>query len=160
MTVCALLPTPENKEDDAAIAHALTLLASRLRQAPNAPYFTSSDNTKAYLQLQLAPLEREVFMVLYLDTQHRLIASETTSLGSIRSTEVYPREILKMALRHNASAVILAHNHPSGNTEPSQADRVLTQKLMGVLELIDVRVLDHLIIGDNLPVSFAELGLM
>lgn len=75
-------------------------------------------------------------------TQHRLIASETTSLGSIRSTEVYPREILKMALRHNASAVILAHNHPSGNTEPSQADRVLTQKLMGVLELIDVRVLD------------------
>ncbi|OFS08312.1 JAB domain-containing protein [Hafnia sp. HMSC23F03] len=136
----------------------LTLLASRLRQEPNAPYFTSSDNTKAYLQL--APLEREVFMVLYLDTQYRLIASETTSLGSIRSTEVYPREILKMALFHNALAVILAHNHPSGNTEPSQADRVLTQKLMGGLELIDVRVLYHLIIGDNLPVSFTELGLI
>lgn len=158
MTVCALLPPDENEDDDAVIIHALALLASRLRQAPGAPCFTSSDNTKAYIKLQLATLEREVFMVLYLDNQHRLLECETLFMGTINHTEVHPREVVKAVLRYNAAAVILAHNHPSGESEPSQADRHITQQMVKALALVDVRVLDHLIVGCGEPLSFAERG--
>jgi DNA repair protein RadC len=103
---------------------------------------TSSHAVRDMLRLQMAGLEREVFMVFYLDNQHRLLESETVFLGTINQTEVHAREIVKGALRHNAAAVILAHNHPSGCTDPSHADRTITQRLIQALGLVDVRVLD------------------
>lgn len=109
--------------------------------------FLSSDATKTWLQLHLARQEREMFVVLYLDNQNRLLEHETLFLGTINSTEVHPREIVKSALRHNAAAVILAHNHPSGVAEPSRADRLITTNIVKTLDLVKVRVLDHFIIG-------------
>ena len=138
------------------IKMALTLLEKQMKQKPVS--FNSSTETLQYLLLQLEQLEREVFMVLYLDTQHRLIASETTSLGTINATSVYPREIIKTALGHNAAAVVFAHNHPSGSAEPSNADRTVTERLIAALSLVDVRVLDHVIIGHGESISFAERG--
>ncbi|MEE3664486.1 DNA repair protein RadC [Brenneria sp. g21c3] len=138
------------------IRQALSLLEKRVRK--NARQFRTSDDTKNWLMLELSGLEREVFMVLYLDNQHRLIAKEITALGTINNTEVHPREILKSALHHNAAAVIVAHNHPSGYAEPSQADRHITDRLKEALSQLDVRVLDHLVIGGTDVVSFAERG--
>lgn len=106
----------------------------------------------------MAVLEREEFIALFLDNQHQLLACETLFTGTINHTEVHPREIVKAALRHNAAAVILAHNHPSGMAEPSRADRLITSNLQNTLLLVDVRVLDHLIIGHREIVSFAERG--
>lgn len=120
---------------------------------------TSSHAVRDMLRLQMAGLEREVFMVFYLDNQHRLLESETVFLGTINQT-VHAREIVKGALRHNAAAVILAHNHPSGCTDPSHADRTITQRLIQALGLVDVRVLDHLIAGRGDILSFAEHGLL
>ena len=120
--------------------------------------FHSSDATKTWLQLHLARQEREMFVVLYLDNQNRLLEHETLFLGTINSTEVHPREIVKSALRHNAAAVILAHNHPSGVTEPSRADRLITTNIVKTLDLVKVRVLDHFIIGAGDVLSFAERG--
>ena len=97
-------------------------------------------------------------MVLYLDTQHRLIASETTSLGTINATSVYPREIIKSALGHNAAAVVFAHNHPSGSAEPSSADRSVTERLIEASTLMGIKVLDHVVIGHGESISFAERG--
>ena len=120
--------------------------------------FLSSDATKTWLQLHLARQEREMFVVLYLDNQNRLLEHETLFLGTINSTEVHPREIVKSALRHNAAAVILAHNHPSGVTEPSRADRLITTNIVKTLDLVKVRVLDHFIIGaGEVPVSYTPL---
>ena len=99
-------------------------------------------------------------MALFLDAQQRLIASEEMFHGTLTQTSVYPREVVKRALMHNAAAVILAHNHPSGMAEPSQADRLLTDALKQALALVDVRVLDHFIIGDEVALSFAEKGLI
>jgi len=112
------------------------------------------------LRLQMVGLEREVFMVFYLDNQNRLLESETVFLGTINQTEVHAREIVKGALRHNAAAVILAHNHPSGCIDPSHADKTVTQRLIQALGLIEVRVLDHLIVGHSDILSFAEQGLI
>jgi DNA repair protein RadC len=111
-----------------------------------------------YLRLALAGLEQEVFMVLLLDAQHRVIASEELSRGTLTQTSVYPREVVKQALRRNSAAVILAHNHPSGIAEPSRADELLTQALKSALDLVDVKVLDHLVIAGNVAWSFAERG--
>lgn len=97
-------------------------------------------------------------MVLYLDNQHRLITSETTSMGTINATAVYPREIIKTALGHNAAAVVVAHNHPSGVAEPSDDDRKVTKRLTEALSLVDIRVLDHVVVGHCQAVSFAERG--
>ncbi|GKW14215.1 DNA repair protein RadC [Pectobacterium carotovorum subsp. carotovorum] len=138
------------------IQMALCLLEKRVRK--NTRQFKTSEDTKRWLLLELSSLEREVFMVLYLDNQHRLIEKEITALGGINSTEVHPREILKASLRHNAAAVILAHNHPSGWAEPSQADRHITDTLKNSLSQLDIRVLDHLVIGGDQVVSFAERG--
>jgi DNA repair protein RadC len=101
-----------------------------------------------------------VFACLFLDNQHHILEFEELFRGTIDSASVYPREVIKKALAHNAAAVIFAHNHPSGISEPSQADKLITDKLKQALALIDIRVLDHFIIGDGMPYSFAENGLL
>ncbi|MBE0437759.1 MAG: DNA repair protein RadC [Methylomicrobium sp.] len=121
---------------------------------------TSPDITRAYLSAQLRGYSYEVFACLFLDNQHRVLKLEELFRGTIDSASVYPREVAKAALQHNAAAVIFAHNHPSGISEPSQADRHITDKLKQALALFDIRVLDHFIIGDGLPYSFAENGLL
>lgn len=119
---------------------------------------TSPAQTRRFLSSRLRHLEREVFMVLYLDNRHRMIAFEELFKGSINSAEVHPRELIKRVLHFNAAAVILAHNHPSGIAEPSQADREITQRLRAALALVDVRLLDHMVVGDTEVISLAELG--
>jgi DNA repair protein RadC len=117
------------------------------------------ERTKETLQLRLACREHEVFAILWLDQRHRIIAFEELFQGSISGASVYPREVVKMALKHNAAAAIFSHNHPSGVAEPSQADRHITQRLKDALALVDVRVLDHVIVAEN-TYSFAEMGLL
>lgn len=119
-----------------------------------------SDTVKAYLRLQLGGLGHEVFAVLFLDAQLKLIAMETLFQGTLTSTTVHPREVVKRALALGAGAAILAHNHPSGVAEPSRADELLTKRLSEALALVDVRVVDHLVVGSNEVVSFAERGLL
>lgn len=113
---------------------------------------------RAFLTSRLRHEEHEVFACLFLDTKHRPLGFEVLFHGSIDSASVYPRQVVKRALAHNAAALILCHNHPSGNPEPSQADIRLTQRLRGSLEVIDVRVLDHFIVGDGEPLSMREHG--
>ncbi|MEX8519592.1 MAG: DNA repair protein RadC [Leptothrix sp. (in: b-proteobacteria)] len=122
--------------------------------------FDSPQAVRDYLRLQLAELAHEVFAVLFLDAQHRLLCFDEMFRGTLTQTSVYPREVLKRALGLNAAAVILAHNHPSGVAEPSRADEFLTQQLKTALALIDVRVLDHFVVGRGGVVSFAERGLL
>jgi DNA repair protein RadC len=119
---------------------------------------TNPDLTRNYLSSRLRDLKQEVFAVLFLDTQHRVIAFEELFRGTIDGTSVYPREVVKRALAHNAAALILAHNHPSGVAEPSLADRQITERLCSALLLVDVRVLDHMVVGDAEVISFAERG--
>ncbi|NOQ34346.1 MAG: DNA repair protein RadC [Methylococcaceae bacterium] len=121
---------------------------------------TSPEATRAYLSAQLRGYSYEVFACLFLDNQHRVIQLEELFRGTIDSASVYPREVVKKALYHNAAAIIFAHNHPSGINEPSQADKHITNKLIQSLSLFDIRVLDHFIIGDDRPYSFAEHGLI
>ncbi len=121
---------------------------------------TSPEITRAYLSAQLRGYSYEVFACLFLDNQHRVIQFDELFRGTIDSASVYPREVVKQALLHNSAAVILAHNHPSGISEPSQADKQITEKLKQALALFDIRVLDHFIIGDGQPYSFAEHGLL
>jgi DNA repair protein RadC len=125
-----------------------------------APVFDSPQRVKDYLALQLAGLGHEVFAVLFLDHQHRLLALEEMFRGTLTQTSVYPREVVRRAMALNAGAVILAHNHPSGLAEPSRADEYLTQALKSALALVDVRVLDHLVVGQGQVVSMAERGLV
>ena len=120
----------------------------------------SPRTVRDYLQLLLAGRQQEVFLVLFLDTQHRVIASEEMFQGTLSQTSVYPREVVKRALTHNAAAVILAHNHPSGVAEPSSADQLLTGALKQALALVDVRVLDHFVVAAGHTLSFAERGLL
>ncbi|WP_431000901.1 RadC family protein [Klebsiella pneumoniae] len=138
------------------IRRAINLLDKYLRQPGMS--FTSSTAARDWLRLQLAGQEWEVFMVLYLDNQHRLLESETLFAGSVNHVQVHPREVVKSALRFNAAAVVLAHNHPSGDPEPSQCDRNITGRLKEALVLVDVNTLDHLVIGSDGIVSFAERG--
>jgi DNA repair protein RadC len=125
-----------------------------------APVFTAPAQVRQYLMLELGSLPHEVFAVLFLDSQHRLIALRALFRGTLAQTSVYPREVVKEALACNAGAVVLAHNHPSGTAEPSRADEFLTQTLKSALALVDVRVLDHIVIGRGQSVSFAERGLL
>lgn len=141
----------------AVIEMARRALAQRLASAP---VFDAPQMVKDYLQLHLGTLQHEVFAVLFLDSQHRLISLDTLFTGTVSQTSVYPREVVKRALARNAAAVILAHNHPSGVAEPSRADEHLTHALKNALGLVDVRVLDHLVVGCGLVVSFAERGLL
>jgi DNA repair protein RadC len=121
---------------------------------------TSPDITRAYLSAHLRGYSFEVFACLFLDNQNRVIKLEELFRGTIDGASVYPREVAKQALFHNAAAVIFAHNHPSGIAEPSQSDQLITNKLKQALALFDIRVLDHFIIGDGAPYSFAEHGLL
>lgn len=113
-----------------------------------------------YLRLVLARADREVFVALMLDSQHRVVVTEELFQGTLTQTSVYPREVVKCALRHNAAAVIFAHNHPSGVAEPSHADELLTRSLKSALALVDIQVLDHFIIAGSRILSFAERGLL
>ncbi|WP_434082698.1 RadC family protein [Enterobacter cloacae] len=122
--------------------------------------FTSPAAVKDYLRAKLAGFEHEVFAVLFLDTRHRLIDYAEMFRGTIDSAEVHPREVVKEALRLNAAAVIISHNHPSGNPEPSAADRTMTSQLRQALALVDVRTLDHIIVAGGTTTSFAERGLI
>ena len=119
---------------------------------------TSPEHTKLYLSSVLRDRQREAFYILFLDNQHRVIQDEVLFEGTIDSASVYPREVVKRALHHNAAALILAHNHPSGVAEPSQSDRRITRRLTDALALVDIRVLDHFVVGDGEVVSFAERG--
>ena len=122
---------------------------------------SSPQAVRDYLRLTLAGLKHEVFFVLWLDAQNRLIAAEELFRGTLTQTSVYPREVVKRALAHNAAAVILAHNHPSGSAEPSAADESLTRALKAALALVDVRLLDHFIVaGSTQPLSLAERGMV
>jgi len=121
---------------------------------------SSPDHTRQFLIAQLRDLPYEVFGCLFLDSRHRIIRFDELFRGTIDGASVYPREVVRQTLEHNAAAVIFAHNHPSGIAEPSEADRQLTQRLKQALSLIDVRVLDHFIVGDGLATSFAEQGIL
>jgi DNA repair protein RadC len=149
---------PAKRAEIAAVVEmARRALAQPLRAAP---VFDAPQKVKDYLALHLGTRAQEVFAVLFLDGQHRLVALEEMFHGTLTQTSVYPREIVRRALALNAGAVILAHNHPSGVAEPSRADEHLTQTLKSALQLVDVRVLDHLVVGQGTAISFAERGLL
>ena len=122
--------------------------------------FTDPSATRQYLAIKMRTYTREVFACLFLDNQHRLISYEELFFGTIDGASVHPREVVKRSLEMNAAAVIFAHNHPSGVAEPSQADRRITARLESALSLVDIRVLDHMVVGDGEVVSFAERGLL
>lgn len=130
------------------------------QQLVEKPAMADVDTVKTFLRLHLGALGHEVFAVLFLDAQLKLIAMETLFRGTLSATTVHPREVVKRALALGAGAAILAHNHPSGVAEPSQADELLTRQLSQALALVDVRVVDHLVVGGNEVVSFAERGLL
>jgi len=130
------------------------------RELTQRPVFDSPTHVKDFLQMQLGGHEREVFAVMFLDAQHQLVLMEEMFSGTLTQTAVHPREIVKRAVEVNAAAVVLAHNHPSGVAEPSRADEHLTQTLIAALKLIDVKVLDHMVVGRSQVVSFAERGLL
>lgn len=148
--------TGQYLSDDDVIRMALAVIQHRFtlkRTAVNSP-----QAVRDYLQLTLAEKEREVFVCVFVDAQHRVIAVEQLFAGTLTQTSVYPREVVKAALHHNAAAVIFAHNHPSGVAEPSRADELLTQALKAALDLVDIKVLDHIIIAGAESWSFAEKG--
>jgi len=139
------------------VTQALELLACEVTATDT---LTAPDVVKDYLRLLLAERPHEVFAVVFLDAQNRVIDTQEMFRGTLTQTSVYPREVVKEALSQNAAAVILCHNHSSGNPEPSRADDALTQTLKAALALVDVRVLDHLIVTKSAAVSFAERGLI
>lgn len=142
--------------DDDVISHALQILAGRIHTAEYA--ITTPQAVKSYLTLSLAQEESERFVVLFLDTKNRIISKETMFTGSLASCTIHPREVVKAALKHNAAAVILAHNHPSGEPEPSEADHRITKRLRDALDLVEIRVLDHIVVAGMKTHSFAEHG--
>ena len=144
-------------EVQAAVEIARRQLAESLRAGPS---LASPRATCDFLTAKLRDLEHEVFCCLYLDKRHRLIQFEEVFRGTIDGASVFPREIVKLALQRNCAAVIVAHNHPSGVAEPSQADELITHRVKDALALVDIRLLDHIIIGDGVSVSLAERGLV
>ncbi|KFX68130.1 DNA repair protein RadC [Pseudomonas taeanensis MS-3] len=143
-------------QENRVIEKALQILDQRI--FTRGPELTSPSLVADYLKLQLAQQDHEVFGVVFLDAKHRVLQFEVLFHGSIDGASVYPRQVVKRALAHNAAAVILTHNHPSGCPQPSQADRTLTARLKETLALVEVRVLDHLIVGEGRPLSLAEYG--
>ena len=136
------------------------LLRDLREQMHRGPVMTSPQMLRDWLRLYCAGLEHEVFLVLYLDANHRLIEPQELFRGTLTQTSVYPRELVKGALARNAAALAVAHNHPSGQAEPSRADEFLTQTLKSTLSLVDVRVIDHFVVAGDQVVSFAERGLL
>lgn len=145
---------PANEEEILELAE--QILRSRIREKRP---LSAPAQAVDYLRLCLRRQDRELFHVLFLDTRHHVVADETLFFGTLNGATVHPRDVVKAALSHNASAVILAHNHPSGNAEPSQSDATLTRRLRDALDLVDIRVLDHLVIGDDDYVSLSDRGL-
>jgi DNA repair protein RadC len=148
----------DKQHEDRIIQQALALLERRTFKAGTA--LQRPSDVCDYLRLMLVGEPNEIFAVLFLDTRHQVLAYEPLFHGTIDQTSVYPRVVVQRALAANAAAVIFAHQHPSGNSEPSTADRIITRRLRDALDLIDIRVLDHLIIGEGEPYSFAESGLL
>ena len=146
-----------SQEADQVIGAAMQILRER---AKNQDALRSPGAVRDYLRLALTGKEREEFWCVYLDAQNRVIAFESLFFGTLTQTSVYPREVVKYSLAHNAAAVIFAHNHPSGVAEPSRADEMLTQSLKQALALVDIKVLDHFIIAGTAALSFAERGLL
>lgn len=174
-TVCASNPAPWQVSETVAtmdMSGADTVLAHRLGVARelllrdlrehmrHGPVMDSPGVLRDWLRLYCAGLQHEVFLVLYLDTRHRLIEVEELFRGTLTQTSVYPREVVKGTLARNAAALAMAHNHPSGEAEPSRADELLTQTLKSALSLVDVKVIDHFIVADDQILSFAERGLI
>lgn len=146
----------KTEEENKTIEQALFILRDRMKE----PGQVMSKNTTVqdFLKIHLSHVEHEVFSILFLDNQHRLISFDELFRGTINGAGVYPREVVKEAIKHNAAAVIFAHNHPSGIPDPSSADRHITKQLQEALSLIDVRTLDHIVIGGTDAFSFAEAG--
>ena len=149
----------KRQNEEQIIQAALTILEGRINYHVDKPVLSSPEDSKNYVKLQLADKPYEIFACLFLDNRHRVITFEELFRGTIDGCSVYPREVVKTALKHNAAAVIFAHNHPSGEPEPSKADEQITQRLKKALSLVDIRVLDHLVVGTEV-VSFAERGLI
>lgn len=147
----------ESVSDDAVVDAALRILAE---QSMRGDFLESPSATRKYLAVRFTSLEHEVFCCLFLDNRHRLIACDELFRGTIDGASVHPREVVKRALAHNAAAVILAHNHPSGVAEPSHADELITLRLKDALAVVDIRVLDHLIVAGAKVVSLAERGVL
>lgn len=147
----------QSGEADSIVAAAKEILATRMTHGET---LGTPGAVRDYLRLLLHNREHEVFVVVLLDAQNRVLASEELFRGTLTQTSVYPREIVKLALSHNAAAVIFAHNHPSGVAEPSRADEALTSSLKQALALVDVKVLDHFIVAGGSALSFAERGLL
>ncbi len=148
-------------DDDQLIAHACHVLEQRLKYRTDraGSCLESPDAVRKLLRVRFAEREHEVFAVLFLDNRHRLIVIEEMFRGTIDGAQVHVREVVKAALHHNAAAVVLCHNHPSGVAVPSQADQTITRRLWEALALVEVRVLDHFVVGDSIT-SFAERGLL
>jgi len=144
-------------EGDKIIQRALRLLENRMRHTD---VLNTPQAVRDYLRLTLSDKEHEVFMCVFLDAQNGVLAVEEMFRGTLTQTSVYPREVVKAALRYNAAGLIFAHNHPSGVAEPSRSDEALTQALKQSLALIDVKVLDHFVVGMGSAMSFAERGLL
>ncbi len=163
--VCEGTRQGRDQPDDELLSHRLEiarelLLRNLAAQMQQEPVLDSPTALREWLRLRCAGLEHEVFLALYLDCHHRLIAAGELFRGTLTQTSVYPREVVKEALLRNAAALIVAHNHPSGVAEPSRADEYLTQTLKSALALVDVRLLDHFVVGSGAIVSFAERGLV
>jgi len=163
---CAEDSAPSYSKSGHGRAHRKLMVARELvtrclaEELPTRDVMTSPERVRTYLQALFAPLSREVFACIFLNTRHYIVHFEILFQGSLDSTTVHPREVVKTALRHNAGAVIFAHNHPSGIAEPSSADQAMTRRLIDALALVDVRVLDHVVVGARETVSLAERGLM
>lgn len=143
--------------DDQILEMAAEIARKRLQRGP---VLTNPLSTRRHLRAMIGSLEHEVFVVIFLDNRHQAIATEEMFRGTIDGAAVHPREVVKRALQLNAAALIFAHNHPSGIADPSTADRRITQRLADACSLLDIRVLDHLVIGGESIVSFAERGLI
>jgi len=146
------------KNENKIIKQALSILESRAKNSDAT--LNNADSVRKYLTLKLAELEHEVFIAIYMNTRLQVIEFNEMFRGTIDGASVYPREVVKQALKVNASAVIFAHNHPSQVAEPSQADQQITKRLRDILELIEVRVIDHFVIGGSNIISFSERGLL
>jgi DNA repair protein RadC len=146
----------QRAEEDQIIEEASLILDRRM--FTRGPMLFSPQDVRDFLKLKLASHEHEVFASVFLDNRHQVIAFEELFFGTVDGASVYPRQLVKRALHWNCAALIISHNHPSGCSEPSQADRLLTERLKEALALVDVRVLDHFIVGAGRPLSLAEYG--
>tara|TARA_R110002096_G_C14661910_1_gene728329 strand:- start:17859 stop:18371 length:513 start_codon:yes stop_codon:yes gene_type:complete len=149
-----------NEDERAVIQSAIGILANKLVNQDEAYHLTTTQASKDFLQLKIGTSSREIFAVLLLNNEHRVIAYEELSVGTVGAATVYPREVAKLALTHNASAMIIAHNHPSGTLESSNADDAITQRIGIACEMLDIRLLDHVIVSLRGTMSYNEQGKM